>query len=1298
MKLCTLIIAFFIISVSVFAQQVVVSEYWNISATPEGEWTELLVVNDNVNMVGWILRDNSETDGWQGGIIFKDVSLWRNIRKGTIIVVNHRDYASNIDKNKSDGYIEVSAEDKSVFDTISYFTGAGYTWSTLALSISQKNDIIELLDNNNNHVHSLSHNAGAISDYLAITANKINRVNSSALVSARSVSVYPGTSIDKYNSGNTTSDAIVGSTETKGKPNKGLSGQDENQAFWREIRQPEWTSPTLTATIVTNAVQLSWSKCTDPVSADTITGYLVLKIPNAQLSSAGVPVDGISYSVGSQIGSAQVIASINGSDKNSYKDASNFPCGETFIYRVFAYKFSNDDQNQSASNPRNARGRSYNETSFAQKEVVKAGITNPTVSSENGVTSLCNGDNIKLTATDNGGNYQYQWYVDNSVISGATTKTYNTAVSGNYKISIFDSGTGCYAYSNELVITFIDYPNLKLSMNLPGQPSSEYKEVKSNQTVTICNGQSANVKVSGASSIQWYRNDAIYKSPVIEGKLFALYESGKYYAIAKNSNLCADTTFIINLNVITVNYTISPTNLTFNLTSNDTYGEQNITVTNNSDNDMTFENVTNSANFSIVSPNPPYTVLSHNSLVLTIRFNPSSSGQFNESILLYAPCKNSVADEIKLIGNKEQSTVTINKNQILFHYLVNCDAGVHIDSLVTIKNLGSDDVVINQPTVASPFEVLGNFPITLSQNGTANLTVRFNNTVLGDYTKDLIIPYSINSDTKNLLIHLIGSQVQPEYDYNYSEIIMQDFSDVTKSRDTFLIINNTGKTTVIFNEQPSTTEVRYKNLPLRIEASKSDTLKITVSPSSTKTFNLSLSGDSCKIPGDYSIVCNYISSEYYVSVDTIEFGKIIKCPNNITRDSSFYIKINGSPINPTITNISLPDGFIINKANGDALTDSTSIVVNFVANVIKQYSSELSFTIMPNNITKKILLRAELIEPKLIFPDTLLFSPVSLNTQASSTLQILNNTDLPVELISISSPNSPFGMQGITVPQIINVAGEFNTNFNITVSNYGKYYSDVTIHFRIQDCEFDSVITLKADVQNTSVQTASLDVRNINTELGNFILPFYIDLHGANYSDVVVNGLSFDMSYNPTVYLPISIIQEQRIDLSDAYIDDKGVGKVRVTMNTPAGANMTDGKLFTIRSKALWGNADYSGIKIENIKIYAKAKLNVEDDSATVKVINPCGYDNSIIGIDGTPVMKINVAESNIIIQYGIITDEQSQLEIYDMSGNKVFTKNITSKSGLYTETIENDFNSGTYFAKFTNGNIAKTLKFMIVK
>ena len=75
---------------SLHAQYVVISEYQNISSIPEGEYTELLIVVDKVDLVGYTLRDNSGSGDWQGGVRFRDIPLWKNLRMGTVIVIGHR--------------------------------------------------------------------------------------------------------------------------------------------------------------------------------------------------------------------------------------------------------------------------------------------------------------------------------------------------------------------------------------------------------------------------------------------------------------------------------------------------------------------------------------------------------------------------------------------------------------------------------------------------------------------------------------------------------------------------------------------------------------------------------------------------------------------------------------------------------------------------------------------------------------------------------------------------------------------------------------------------------------------------------------------------------------------------------------------------------------------------------------------------------------------------------------------------------------------------------------------------------
>jgi hypothetical protein len=87
------------------SQTVFISEYYN-AVSPAYEWTELIVVADNVTLSGYVLRDNVANFGmpnkWEGGVKFNDNALWRNLRSGTVIVINHRN-SGGADYEKADG-------------------------------------------------------------------------------------------------------------------------------------------------------------------------------------------------------------------------------------------------------------------------------------------------------------------------------------------------------------------------------------------------------------------------------------------------------------------------------------------------------------------------------------------------------------------------------------------------------------------------------------------------------------------------------------------------------------------------------------------------------------------------------------------------------------------------------------------------------------------------------------------------------------------------------------------------------------------------------------------------------------------------------------------------------------------------------------------------------------------------------------------------------------------------------------------------------------------------------------------
>jgi hypothetical protein len=157
---------------SMLAQELVVSEYYNIQDV-NSEWTELVVVADNLNAVGWILTDaNTGQVTRQGGPQFRDIPMWRNLRAGTIIVLWHRSIPAGFvqDSDPADGYLELSSRDPNFFTTY-YFAPPS---DNADLNIADGGDVLQILRADLSHVHALGHNKPTGAAYNSIPSPKAN--------------------------------------------------------------------------------------------------------------------------------------------------------------------------------------------------------------------------------------------------------------------------------------------------------------------------------------------------------------------------------------------------------------------------------------------------------------------------------------------------------------------------------------------------------------------------------------------------------------------------------------------------------------------------------------------------------------------------------------------------------------------------------------------------------------------------------------------------------------------------------------------------------------------------------------------------------------------------------------------------------------------------------------------------------------------------------------------------------------------------------------------------------------------
>lgn len=446
------------------AQSVVVNSYFN-SASPNQEWVELVVLEDNLDITNWTLRDNdSDQRKWMPEITFfsaNNPTFWKNLRRGTIIVIQNRKVgisSSDFNNIKADGFLRIGADDPN------YFSGGSFA-DNKTLNIASSGDIIQIRNSLGQNIHSLGHKSTPDSCYNYIDNNfKINHFTN--LPQNNKLSICPGGSAEQFIEPNSNKTA-VSMDNISGYPTSCIASNSENSNFRRQKRQPDWVNQSVIGAYheSTNKIDFTWQTMNDLNPIDNTMGYLILRCTT---NSFIPPTDGITYPEGQSIGLATVAKVLINSNNNYFSDTYNLNCGESVYYRIYGFRYLTDYNGVIHV----ARGRAYNEDNYAEIIATRTALP-ATVSinaSPTGVVPA--GTNVTFTPTPvNGGPAPtYTWYVNGSQWFIGSPFVYAPS-NGDQVVCVMTSNAGCVsnnpATSNTIIMQVTPACN---PGNILGQP------------------------------------------------------------------------------------------------------------------------------------------------------------------------------------------------------------------------------------------------------------------------------------------------------------------------------------------------------------------------------------------------------------------------------------------------------------------------------------------------------------------------------------------------------------------------------------------------------------------------------------------------------------------------------------------------------------------------------------------------------------------------------------------------------------------------------------------------------------
>ncbi|MCX8051634.1 MAG: hypothetical protein N3B17_07075 [Chlorobi bacterium] len=1304
MLLLTIVAALLLPSSKLAAQPVVVSEYYNDN--PPQEWTEILVVQDNMDLRGWVVTDNNASQtARQGGVRFRDIPYWQHVRAGTIIGIWHRDYISanpqDFDTSMADGRVMLAKNDTRFFEP---YASPDVQFPDAPMNLAQEGDIMEILDANGNHVHGLGHRTTPGSYWLAMAEPKLN--TASALNNGQSNRAFPGSMLSQYNGphGAPLSEACAVNI-TRTLPNKSCTSSASNWEFWHSLRRPQWSLPRLAASVGATSVQLSWNSATDPYPQDGLQGYMLVRDSSSQ---GFVPEQGRIYRDGERIGSAIVLAHLP-STATTYTDPVVLTCGVTYTYRLFAYRYNQDDEYGAYPPVQSTRGRQYNVESFASVTAVKQVEAGPSLRTDGSPTTFCEGGSIVLSVPIIPAGYAAQWLRNGTAISGATSSTYRATQSGEYRIRL-QRPDGCFVLSDSIVVTVRPIPEATIF------PS---------RLVQLCEDSTQLLQAPFVQQwrYQWYRDG----SP-ITGATSASYlasTAGSFSIEITNEYGCAARSAPTTIEIVRVRVALSQAAITFpSLSGCESVRDAAVTIENWSGFPIVLSSVTEPTPFVLASPAMPVELKVGEQKTLVLRFAPTTTGTWNDSVSIrMEPCGRIVWIPVRGTKTGAAGTLSTTATSKDFGVIARCN-GVVTPKTDTLTITASGDLDVESISVAAPFQLVAGTPTAFSLRAgeSRSLPIVFSPSLDQTYTRDIVIRYTSAQCRDSLVVPLRGGLTTPFVALSAHEIVFPTLDSCSAIfADTTITLYNTSLVSVEIEQLTDEQLQIVQPIPsptLRIAPRDSLVIRLRYSPdgytASQQRLTILFSDGRC-VQSEVLVVRGLrVGSSATLDRATLTLPPVLRCRDTAAIVRQAMLSVSSIPsggVPVTVTSVSSSAPWLTTTFVTGQYADGTypvELTIHPSQLAIGRNDATLSLRIEPCGriLTLDVTLDARDFQLGFIESngsDTLRFDfgDVTIPYGNTEPASIANNTSDTIRLAPLTSPIPswlsvvlPYASGGAIRP------GETVTGtLSFTFAQEGVYSDTLELDV-IEPCTKRLVIIINArgvrgDTASSSPVALRVAVPESITASPGDRVRFSIRCENVTRTlqvDTFVVPLLFDR----TLFYP------DRITAGDALVS----GTVAFG-SAASGCNVTvsslrldrDGTIATLEGIVLLGDARQTPVLPDRDRIVSS------DTSVRVATVEPgnlrlsdeCNLDQRFIRLGTAPTLAIADDGTTITARVTTTVSTVAQLIVYDLSGRSWSLYNGFLAAGQHTFTLsQGALPAGVYLCVFNANGIRKASPFVV--
>lgn len=1296
---------FILLPTLLLSQDVVVSEYYNVANVNQpGEWTELFVVTDGASIAGWTIEDYANELAALGSkVTFKNVDFWRNLRAGTIIVIDHEyfpvPYVS--DKQKKDGYLQVCQRDTSLFEV-----------SGIGLNINQTREGITLRNSVGEHVHSLGHfslaAAGSVPLWLNLPMPKVAH-NTTAIGDGHSIRVT-GSSIAAYaarlGTDSTSSGpspgiqypGIIGSGPSKGLPNL-IGGQkvilgwsNENQYFWRLVREPKWSQAPAVVVESYSPVShaISWTPIRDPFPDDSTTGYVVLRdTKNFQDFSDSFLSDGRILIVGSRIGTTVVVAVQHSAAGNRFVDEGDVPCGMDYTYRVYGYRFNADDNmSQTETADTTARGRQYNQLEYAQSAVIhKPILPKPIIRSSR--TTMCPDDTVHIYGDSVPNGITYEWTLNGVPIQVGKDLRLVAREFGTYRLVVYGPGS-CPTVSEPIVITSIPVPEVR---TLPlGRQS-------------ICEGDTITLTVQNVSAIyRLFRNDLAVAEQATPS--FRITEPGSYSVEIVTADGCVSMSKPIVFFTPDIRYAASEALIDFGSTgacSGNTV--RSFDVTNEGQEAIQIARVLLSPGFALESPAPGFILAPGERRTVYLRFSPETIGLTEGVATIVAnPCSKPLS--IQLRGERTEMLAALDKVDVDFGVYTSCPRSTIRDTAVfTIRNSGTQPMRVQAPLVQPPFFISFQ-PTELSPGQSVSITIRY--IPLEEFLNQAVnqtieFPFAADQCTDTLRATLRAAAYQPLVLLEQDTINLGRSIGCSATVRGSVVIRNVGSvpTTVGLPSEPSA--LQFENLPIDLAVGETKTITFTQfldTPRGEHLTTDTLFVLPCGQPVLVSTRSELVYPEINASEQTVHFGTMLLCNGMEPPYKTVVLRQQPSHAITTVTSVAAPGWIQTSVTQGTVLTDSLTMTIT-VSNAAPGRFSD-TIVVFFNNCAEPVRVHVvgEVADPSWTVSSTKLdFGLLNPGESIQQTLVIRNTGSIPTEFAGLPSLSSPWRLLG-TIPDLPAVVNPGDSVVVTLAYEFVGHSRSDTVQFSLEaNTPCPAAFTITAVGSTSRPPIDPFPIRGVRMRIPDGMvaplgtvasIPVELDAD-SSLDGRGLKSIRAEIEYDGSLLYMRSIgLSHPSVTVSD--IVEIAPGRARLTIRSDSNLVTAD-TLLTINATTYLGSHSRTELRFVHIES-EQAEISGYDGDITIT--GTCDAQTQSIVFGQQPELIFNGQHpwTSPVLDVTVVTltDDPVFITIFDMQGRSILSRTITVRPGIHNVVVPAiNVPAGVYGVTMVHGQHART-------